>query len=156
MHVHKNKNYLNYLLGHQSDSEGNLKNWWRNTTHQNYMRKAECFISQYTNYALDIDGETMQVKFKIIIPTYIVVVSAYFNLISMKVNLIRMHFQCQVDGKSTLGENIADNGGLRQAFEAYKLFVARNGEEPSLPGLTQYTPEQLFYLSYAQVRYNRN
>ena len=57
----------------------------------------------------------------------------------------------QVDGQSTLGENIADNGGLREAFRAYQKYVIRNGEEPRLPGLDEFNPEQLFYLGNAMV-----
>lgn len=56
-----------------------------------------------------------------------------------------------VDGKLTLGENIADNGGLLQSFEAYKLWKSRHGEEPKLPGFTKFSHEQLFFLSYAHV-----
>jgi len=52
---------------------------------------------------------------------------------------------------TTQGENIADNGGLREAYRAYKLYVDANGAEPKLPGLEQNTAEQLFFLSYANV-----
>ncbi|XP_060115115.1 membrane metallo-endopeptidase-like 1 isoform X2 [Heteronotia binoei] len=55
-----------------------------------------------------------------------------------------------VSGISTLGENIADNGGVRQAYKAYLKWVEREGKEPSLPGL-DLTHEQLFFLNFAQV-----
>ena len=57
----------------------------------------------------------------------------------------------QVNGQQTLGENIADNGGVREAFQAYQLYVQTYGEEPKLPGLDEFTPEQLFYLGNANV-----
>ena len=54
-----------------------------------------------------------------------------------------------MNGVTTQGENIADNGGVREAFRAYKLYVAAHGAEPKLPGLEAFTPEQLFFLGYA-------
>ena len=57
----------------------------------------------------------------------------------------------QLNGVNTEGENIADNGGLREAFRAYNYHVATNGQEARLPGLEQLTNEQIFFLSYANV-----
>lgn len=55
-----------------------------------------------------------------------------------------------VSGISTLGENIADNGGIRQAYKAYVKWVEREGEELRLPGL-DLDHKQLFFLNFAQV-----
>ncbi|XP_057702727.1 membrane metallo-endopeptidase-like 1 isoform X2 [Corythoichthys intestinalis] len=55
-----------------------------------------------------------------------------------------------VSGIGTLGENIADNGGVRQAYKAYLKWVETNGEEPRLPGL-DLDHKQLFFLNFAQV-----
>ncbi|VDL64667.1 unnamed protein product [Nippostrongylus brasiliensis] len=59
--------------------------------------------------------------------------------------------QRHVDGRLTIGENIADNGGLRVAYEAYKMRSLREHHVSALPGLSAFTPEQLFFLAYANV-----
>ncbi|XP_022238540.1 neprilysin-11-like [Limulus polyphemus] len=53
-----------------------------------------------------------------------------------------------VNGTKTLGENIADNGGIRQAYKAYHHWVSHNGYELPLPGLP-YSEDQLFWISFA-------
>ncbi|KAH8362537.1 hypothetical protein KR084_013065 [Drosophila pseudotakahashii] len=55
-----------------------------------------------------------------------------------------------MDGRMTQGENIADNGGLKQAFRAYKKWETLHGREQLLPGLNM-THDQLFFLNYAQI-----
>uniref|UniRef100_UPI00358F9EFE endothelin-converting enzyme-like 1 n=1 Tax=Myxine glutinosa TaxID=7769 RepID=UPI00358F9EFE len=54
-----------------------------------------------------------------------------------------------VNGQLTLGENIADMGGLKLAYYAYRKWVMEHGTEFPLPGLP-YTHEQLFFLAFAQ------
>jgi endothelin-converting enzyme len=53
-----------------------------------------------------------------------------------------------VNGKLTLGENIADAGGLTAAYSSWsKRDAAR--KNAGLPGLEEFTNDQLFFLSYA-------
>lgn len=59
----------------------------------------------------------------------------------------------QVNGVRTLKENIADHGGLEEAFLAYQLYVQKNGQEPSLPGFEDFSWQQLFTLAFANVRF---
>ncbi len=54
----------------------------------------------------------------------------------------------RIKGRLTLGENLADLGGLETAYAAYRRYVARHGEPPVLDGLTG---DQRFFLAYAQA-----
>ncbi|KAI7831240.1 hypothetical protein BC939DRAFT_406393 [Gamsiella multidivaricata] len=109
-------------MGHLFDSEGRLINWWTKATTDAFDSKAQCFVEQYGNFTiLGPDGKNYH-----------------------------------VDGQLTLGENIADNGGLKNSHEAWQ---ARFNSDPAgwryknfrLPGLDRYTPEQLFFISYARL-----
>ncbi|XP_070560657.1 neprilysin-1-like [Ptychodera flava] len=56
-----------------------------------------------------------------------------------------------LNGVLTQGENIADNGGLKEAYKGYKIWLADRGEEePLLPGLNL-TQEQLLFLNFGQI-----
>ena len=52
------------------------------------------------------------------------------------------------NGRYTLGENIADHGGLLVAHQAYKNSL--NGKETPAP-IDGFTDEQRFYLGYANL-----
>ncbi|MEI6754681.1 MAG: M13 family metallopeptidase [Paludibacter sp.] len=51
------------------------------------------------------------------------------------------------NGKFTLGENIADHGGLQVSYHAFKTATA----EKPLANADGFTPDQRFFLSYANV-----
>ncbi|CAD6193961.1 unnamed protein product [Caenorhabditis auriculariae] len=98
--------------GSQYDKDGNLHNWWSESSMQAFEHRKRCIVEQYGNYTVPKT-------------TY------------------------RVNGKLTQGENIADNGGVKEAYRAYQRYVKENGEEPRLPGLQQYSNQQIFFLSYA-------
>ena len=51
------------------------------------------------------------------------------------------------NGKFTLGENIADHGGLQVSYQAFKTAT----KDTPLKDLSGFTPEQRFFISYANV-----
>ena len=53
-----------------------------------------------------------------------------------------------VNGRLTLGENIGDLGGLKIAYLALEKSMAEHGRQPNIDG---FTPEQRFFLGWAQV-----
>ncbi|XP_026684876.1 neprilysin-2-like [Diaphorina citri] len=123
-------NYMNYgaigfVIGHeithgfddqgrQFDKDGNLVDWWAESTKEKYLVKSKCIIEQYGNYSVP------------------------------EVNLT-------LNGINTQGENIADNGGIKEAYNAYNVWTRKYGEEPRLPGLQQYSPRQMFWISAAST-----
>lgn len=58
--------------------------------------------------------------------------------------------EIHLNGQLSLGENIADNGGVKTAFNAYKAWKSNTSvAEPSLPGFQNFTSAQMFFLAYA-------
>jgi len=130
--------YINYggigsIIGHELthgfdytgkdfDMNGNYSKWWTDNDMEEYEDLSKCFVNQYSEFSiLDNKGQ--------------------------------IH---NVNGNKTLDENIADNGGLARAYESWKLSLMEDDEtvrkeNQQLPGLTQFTPEQLFFISFGHT-----
>lgn len=70
------------------------------------------------------------------------IVQQYSNIVD---NTTGLH----LNGQNTQGENIADNGGVRESYGA--VFKDNTTEHIALPGLQAFTPQQLFFMSHANV-----
>ena len=57
----------------------------------------------------------------------------------------------KLNGKLTLGENTADNGGARIALMALENIIAKDKANPAAQTVDGYTPEQRFYLGFGEV-----
>ncbi|XP_075527803.1 neprilysin-1-like [Dermacentor variabilis] len=68
-------------------------------------------------------------------------------------NITDIEANMTLNGKNTVGENIADNGGLRLAFEAYKrlLEVEYKNIDTRLQGMEDFSGQQLFFIANAMV-----
>ncbi|KAF9933257.1 hypothetical protein FBU30_006025 [Linnemannia zychae] len=121
--------------GKEYDSTGNYTNWWTVSTETKFNQKAQCIVHQYDNFTIsDSNGKP--------------IIDSSGN---------PMH----VNGEQTLGENIADNGGVKYAFQAWKEAYASDPQgitrkNYKLPGLEKYTPEQLFFISYGRIWCEKN
>jgi putative endopeptidase len=56
-----------------------------------------------------------------------------------------------VNGKLTLGENTADNGGIRIAFLALQNTLAAENNKLDGPKTEGFTPAQQFFIQYGQI-----
>jgi putative endopeptidase len=56
-----------------------------------------------------------------------------------------------LSGKLTLGENIADLGGIKAAHRAFLEWAADNGVDPRAQAMDGLTHEQLFFVSFGQI-----
>lgn len=56
-----------------------------------------------------------------------------------------------LNGHLTLGENTADNGGLRIAYQALMSVLAQQGAKAETKTIDGYTPAQRFFIAYGQV-----
>jgi len=70
------------------------------------------------------------------------------GLVSSQFDAYTVLDSLHVNGKLTLGENLADLGGLSIAYAALEKALAEKGRPPLIGG---FTPEQRFFLAWAQI-----
>jgi putative endopeptidase len=84
------------------------------------------------NWWTDEDKKKFDIRAKVLVD--------YFDAIEVAPGV-------KANGKFTLGENIADHGGLQVSYQAFKN-ATKNAPLKTIDG---FTPEQRFFLSYADV-----
>jgi len=94
--------------GSRFDEAGRRRNWWTNEDREEFEKRAQALIDQFSAYEVFDD--------------------------------------LNVNGKLTVGENIADLGGLAIAYDAFTSTLADS--EPEVGGLT---PEQRFFVAFATI-----
>ncbi|CAF3473329.1 unnamed protein product, partial [Rotaria sp. Silwood2] len=73
------------------------------------------------------------------------IIDQYSNYVVTQINRTLNGFQTQ-------GENIADNGGIKESFYAYQNWIRTHpNEDKKLPGLSEYSAEQMFFINYGQI-----
>ncbi len=109
---------------------------WSFKTQKNVDQKLNCFIEQYGQIIDKVTGNRVKQQ--------------YFNCLFYNFPITIL--SKQLNGRLTLNENIADSSGLEIAFAAYQNLKKNQMKKPSgLPQMGEYTTEQLFFLSFAQV-----
>jgi endothelin-converting enzyme/putative endopeptidase len=108
--------------GRQFDADGNLRDWWTAKVNDEFNRRAACVVDQYTAYKPLANAGTAA------------------------------DAELHLDGKLTLGENIADLGGIKLALTAFRaVHKARPEARPkSSEYLASLSDEQLLFLGMAQ------
>ena len=117
---------LGWVIGHEMthgfddngrlfDGRGVERNWWTPGAEAAFKTRAGCFVDEYNAFV--VDGVTDPAT------------SA----------------PAHVDGAQTLGENIADNGGIRTAFAAATPYF------PKGKTVAGFTPQQQFFVAAGQI-----
>jgi endothelin-converting enzyme/putative endopeptidase len=108
--------------GRKFDGDGNLRDWWTPSVATEFDRRASCIVKDYDGF------EALPAE-----PAH-----------DGKPAIEAVHLK----GALTLGENIADLGGIKIAFAAMHLAKERAGAGWKTIG--PYTDDQQFFLSFAQ------
>jgi putative endopeptidase len=94
--------------GRRFDAKGDLKDWWTKSDADEFEKRANCVVDQYSQYTAIDD--------------------------------------IKVNGKLTLGENLADLGGTWLAYLAWKSVT----KDQDLKPIDGFTPDQRFFIGMAQ------
>ncbi len=105
--------------GKKFDAKGNLSDWWTPEDTKKFEVKTDCLVNEYGGFTA-VDGAPGDAAGAV-----------------------------KVNGKLTLGENTADNGGLVLAYMAYLERAKANGVDLSAKK-DGYSSPQRFYIGFAQ------
>jgi len=108
--------------GAQYDSTGTMKIWWTKKSMAGFKNRTSCIARQYSKIPLPELKKVQGAK------------------------------ELTINGKLTLGENIADNGGVVTSLSAYKAWqTAKDTPTDFQVGGSTKSDVQVFWLAYAQL-----
>lgn len=103
-----------FLSGRNFDKDGNMLNWWSNYSADHFKDQSQCMVQQYGNFIWNLaGGQNVSLLFLAQCLCFDSNISHYVTTRGC----LCLSGWLQVSGISTLGENIADNGGVRQAYK---------------------------------------
>ncbi|PHJ24227.1 peptidase family m13 protein [Cystoisospora suis] len=113
-------------MGKEYDAEGRLRNWWTPESEEGFREQSSCIREQYSGYSVLVEKDETNREGK------------------------KTQVTVRVRGDLTLGENIADNGGVQLAWEALKLELSPKelAARPLLGYGVTLTTAQLFTFSW--------
>ncbi|KAK8012772.1 endothelin-converting enzyme [Apiospora marii] len=122
--AHELTHALDTDLGLDWDPDARYRRWWDNASAAAFKERAACFVDEFSRLpVLQDDGTPLR---------------------DDEGNAV------YVNGTVTLAENVADSGGLGLAFEAWRKLEDAS-PSPRLPGLEDFTNDQLFFLAFGQT-----
>lgn len=113
--------------GRKFDKEGNLREWWSAEDVEAFKVPASRYVDYYNSLWVVPPAVPSEASGE-----------APSNDVAQPLH---------ANGELTLGENIADLGGINIAYDAYRKAIAERPEEQG----EKYTSDQRFFLSYAHV-----
>ncbi|GJJ12083.1 hypothetical protein Clacol_006324 [Clathrus columnatus] len=121
-------------VGRYYDQNARLREWWSNATSEAFEERRSCLSRQYSSYTVD-DGDGGIIH------------------LNIDARYLTWCLTAALQGNLTSGEDIGDSGFI-QAYRAWKKQYAssyENGYEYLLPGLNDFTREQLFFIAFARI-----
>ena len=127
--------------GRKFDKDGNMNDWWAERDAADFVKRAKVMVDQAGATTVHTQDDACEEKRR-----------GPFSLTKPGIRAVATNAcQCRVvNGELTQGENIADLGGLRLAYRAWRM-SRTEGDPTDAPDNFPPEPEKRFFFSWATV-----